>query len=108
MDETAIKSIDTSRPSDFRFQAVIAEKTIQEITAVKVVETIEVKEEPKISIDPDSDDSRAVSIEPKETYEIVDDLSDIFQPDGMHCIIRCYFRMNILIEFLRIRRTNRF
>lgn len=82
MDETTIKSIDTSRPSDFRFKAVTSERIYQEMIAEKIVEPIEVKEEPKVSFDEDSDGSRPASEEPKEMREIDDDLSDVFQPEG--------------------------
>lgn len=82
MDETTIKSIDTSRPSDFRYKAVTSERTYQEMIAEKVVEVTEVKEEPKVSIDSDSDESRPVSVEPKELREMEDDMSDVFQPEG--------------------------
>lgn len=82
MDETTIKSIDTSRPSDFRFKAVTSERTYQAMIAEKVVEPIAVKEEPKVSIDVNSDDSRPASEEPKELSQIDDDLSDVFQPEG--------------------------
>lgn len=81
MDETTIKSIDTSRPSDFRFRAVSARKTFQEMTTEDVVEPVKVKEEPKV--DPDSDDSRPVSEEVKESHEIEDDLSEVFKPEGI-------------------------
>lgn len=83
MDETTIKSIDTSRPSDFRFRAVKSERTYQELMTEKVAEPIQAKEEPKVTTDADSDDSRPISEEPKESREIDDDvLSDEFQPEG--------------------------
>lgn len=82
MDDTTIKSIDTSRPSDFRYKAVTSEIRYQEMIAEKVVEEIEVKEEPKEPIDVDSDESRPVSVEPKELREMEDDMSDVFQPEG--------------------------
>lgn len=91
MDETTIKSIDTSRPSDFRYRAVSAKKIFQEMTAEEVVETVEVKEEPKVAIDPDSDESRPVSEEPKEARAIDDDLSEVFQPEGIVTVNLCNF-----------------
>ncbi|KAJ6635869.1 hypothetical protein Bhyg_14455, partial [Pseudolycoriella hygida] len=77
LDETAIKSIDTSRPSDFRFKSVKSEKMYLEMFEEHVVEPIKDKEEPKITVEADSDDSRSVSEEPKELHRI-DDLSDVF------------------------------
>lgn len=82
MDETTIKSIDTSRPSDFRFKAVKSERAYQEMIAEKIVEPIAVKETPKEYADANSDDSRPASEEPKELREIDDDLSDVFEPEG--------------------------
>ena len=92
MDETTIKSIDTSRPSDFRYKAVISERMYQEMIAEKVVEVIEVKEEPKVSVDSDSDGSRPVSVEPKEVRVMEDDMSDVFQPEGKIMIYDTVFQ----------------
>lgn len=107
MDETTIKSIDTSRPSDFRFKAVTSERTYQAMIAEKVVEPIAVIEEPKVSIDTNSDDSRPASEEPKELRQVDDDLSDVFQPEGK---IRIYIVTTNAYHnpVLRIRRTSCF
>ncbi len=85
MDETTIKSIDTSRPSDFRFKAVTSERAYQEMIAADIVEPVAAKEEPKTpAIDMDSDESRPVSEEPREIRYVDDDLSDDFQLEGMN------------------------
>lgn len=76
MDETTIRSIDTSRPSDFRFKAVTSQRAYQEMIAEKVAEPVPVKEEAKEPVDMDSDESRPTSEEPKELCDIDDDLSD--------------------------------
>lgn len=82
MDETTIKTIDTSRPSDFRFKAVTSERVYQKMTAEKVVEPAVVKKEAKVSMDGDSNDSRPASEEPQQFREVDDDLSDVFEPKG--------------------------
>lgn len=82
IDETTLKSIDTSRPSDFQFNAIKSERAYREMIAEETVEPVEVvKEEPKEFVDFDSDESRPGSGEPKEV-EKRDDLSDDYQPEG--------------------------
>lgn len=86
MDETTIKSIDTSRASDFRFKAITSERAFREMTAKDVVEPVTVKEEePKAYVDIDSDESRPHSVEPKEMRLVEDDLNDEFQAEGDFC-----------------------
>lgn len=93
MDETTIKSIDTSRPSDFRFQAVTAEKIlIAAMTVEKNEKMVEVNKDQKVSIDPDTDESRPVSEEPKKSRSIDDDLSDVFKPEGSGYVELTHFK----------------
>lgn len=90
MDETTIKSIDTSRPSDFRFKAVTSERAYQEMISETTAEPPPVQEKPKTPVDMDSDESRPVSTEPKELCNIDDDLSDdVAQQEG-NILAECF------------------